>query len=119
MSSLVSILTRFYSLSAKTESHYRIQTYTIATMDDEARQALANMKMPRRPINFVPAKEGEILKLGHITCRIMEDGSRTGLPTLESSIRTILTKRRQPHRQRRIHPPTQHRRPTRTLARNA
>lgn len=47
-------------------------------MDDEARQALANMKMPRRPINFVPAKEGEILKLGHITCRIMEDGSRTG-----------------------------------------
>jgi mannose-6-phosphate isomerase-like protein (cupin superfamily) len=48
-------------------------------MDDEARQALANMKMPRRPINFVPAKEGEILKLGHITCRIMEDGSRTGM----------------------------------------
>lgn len=47
-------------------------------MDDEARQALAHMKMPRRPINFVPAKEGEILKLGHITCRIMEDGSRTG-----------------------------------------
>ncbi|KAF2622467.1 RmlC-like cupin [Macroventuria anomochaeta] len=38
------------------------------------------MKMPRRPINFVPAKEGEILKLGHITCRIMEDGSRTGTP---------------------------------------
>lgn len=47
-------------------------------MDDEARQALANMKMPRRPINFVSAKSGEILKLGHITCRIMEDGSRTG-----------------------------------------
>ncbi|KAF2641917.1 RmlC-like cupin [Massarina eburnea CBS 473.64] len=35
------------------------------------------MAMPRRPINFVPAKEGEILELGHITCRIMEDGSRT------------------------------------------
>lgn len=46
-------------------------------MDDEARQALANMAMPRRPINFVPAKSGEILKLGHVTCRIMEDGSRT------------------------------------------
>ncbi|KAK3209231.1 hypothetical protein GRF29_69g1160552 [Pseudopithomyces chartarum] len=46
-------------------------------MDDEARQALASMAMPRRPINFVPAKEGEILKLGHLTCRIMEDGSRT------------------------------------------
>ena len=47
-------------------------------MDDEARQALATMKMPRRPINFVSATSGEILKLGHITCRIMEDGSRTG-----------------------------------------
>lgn len=47
-------------------------------MDDEARQALASMKMPRRPINYVPAKGGEILKLGHITCRVMEDGSRTG-----------------------------------------
>jgi mannose-6-phosphate isomerase-like protein (cupin superfamily) len=46
-------------------------------MDDEARQALASMKMPRRPINFVPATSGEILKLGHITCRVMEDGSRT------------------------------------------
>ncbi|KAF2442749.1 RmlC-like cupin [Karstenula rhodostoma CBS 690.94] len=46
-------------------------------MDDEARQALAKMDMPRRPINFVPAKSGEILKLGHITCRVMEDGSRT------------------------------------------
>ncbi|KAF2124891.1 RmlC-like cupin [Dothidotthia symphoricarpi CBS 119687] len=46
-------------------------------MDDEARQALASMKMPRRPINFVSATSGEILKLGHITCRIMEDGSRT------------------------------------------
>ncbi|KAH6390005.1 hypothetical protein HBI60_183940 [Parastagonospora nodorum] len=46
-------------------------------MDDEARQALANMEMPRRPINFVPSTSGEILKLGHITCRIMEDGSRT------------------------------------------
>jgi hypothetical protein len=46
-------------------------------MDDEARQALASMAMPTRPINFVPAKSGEILKLGHTTCRIMEDGSRT------------------------------------------
>ncbi|KAH7407050.1 hypothetical protein DE146DRAFT_676312 [Phaeosphaeria sp. MPI-PUGE-AT-0046c] len=35
------------------------------------------MDMPRRPVNFVSAKSGEILKLGHITCRILEDGSRT------------------------------------------
>lgn len=47
-------------------------------MDDEARQALANMEMPRRPVNFVPAKSGEILKIGQLTCRIMEDGSHTG-----------------------------------------
>jgi mannose-6-phosphate isomerase-like protein (cupin superfamily) len=47
-------------------------------MDDEAQQAVAGMAMPRRPINFVPAKAGEVLKLGHITIRILEDGSRTG-----------------------------------------
>ncbi|KAF7553477.1 hypothetical protein G7Z17_g3600 [Cylindrodendrum hubeiense] len=29
------------------------------------------------PVNFVPAKNGEILKLGLITCRVLEDGSRT------------------------------------------
>ena len=46
-------------------------------MDDEARQAIASMPMPNRPINYVPAQAGEILKLGHVTCRILEDGSRT------------------------------------------
>ena len=46
-------------------------------MDEEARLALSDMTTPNRPINFVSAKSGEILKLGHITCRIMEDGSRT------------------------------------------
>jgi len=35
------------------------------------------METPRVPINFVPAKAGEVLKLGTITIRIMEDGSRT------------------------------------------
>ena len=31
------------------------------------------------PANFVPAKEGEIINLGRgVTCRILEDGSRTG-----------------------------------------
>lgn len=49
-------------------------------MDDDARQALASMAMPKRPVNFVSAKSGEILKLGHITCRVLEDGSRTGTP---------------------------------------
>jgi mannose-6-phosphate isomerase-like protein (cupin superfamily) len=46
-------------------------------MDDEAKQALASMEMPRVPINFVSAKAGEVLKFGQIVCRILEDGSRT------------------------------------------
>jgi mannose-6-phosphate isomerase-like protein (cupin superfamily) len=60
-------------------------------MDDEARQALATMEMPRRSINFVPATAGEILKLGHITCRIMEDGSRTGaFSTIEHCVDLLM-----------------------------
>lgn len=35
------------------------------------------METPSVPINFVPAKAGEVLQLGTITIRIMEDGSRT------------------------------------------
>lgn len=30
------------------------------------------------PVNFVPAKAGDVIKLGLITCRVLEDGSRTG-----------------------------------------
>jgi len=33
--------------------------------------------MPTVPVSFVPAKAGEIIKLGPITCRVLEDGSRT------------------------------------------
>lgn len=36
------------------------------------------IKIPDRPLNFVPAKAGETIYLGQITCRILEDGSRTG-----------------------------------------
>lgn len=36
------------------------------------------METPTVPINFVPATAGETFKLGTITIRIMEDGSRTG-----------------------------------------
>ena len=36
------------------------------------------IKIPDRPLNFVPAKAGETIHLGQITCRILEDGSRTG-----------------------------------------
>lgn len=46
-------------------------------MDNETREVLSKMDMPRVPITFVPAKAGEVLKLGHITCRVMEDGSNT------------------------------------------
>ena len=37
------------------------------------------METPSVPINFVKVKEGETFKVGTITIRIMEDGSRTGL----------------------------------------
>ncbi|WPH03426.1 Hypothetical protein R9X50_00630600 [Acrodontium crateriforme] len=33
--------------------------------------------IPEVPINFVPAQAGEVIKLGPLTCRIMEDGSKT------------------------------------------
>jgi hypothetical protein len=36
------------------------------------------METPNVPLNFVPAKQGEVLHLGTIIIRIMEDGSRTG-----------------------------------------
>lgn len=35
------------------------------------------METPAVPINFVPVSAGETFKLGTITIRIMEDGSRT------------------------------------------
>ncbi|KAF2231951.1 RmlC-like cupin [Viridothelium virens] len=35
------------------------------------------LPVPDVPLNFVPAKEGEVLKIGPMTLRIMEDGSRT------------------------------------------
>ena len=34
--------------------------------------------IPEVPLNFVPVKEGEVIQLGPLTCRILEDGSRTG-----------------------------------------
>jgi hypothetical protein len=46
------------------------------------------IKIPDRPLNFVPAKAGETIHLGQITCRILEDGSRTGtLSTIPCSKR--------------------------------
>jgi hypothetical protein len=42
-------------------------------------------EMPTVPVNFVPAKAGEIIKLGAITCRVMEDGSRSGELQLQTA----------------------------------
>lgn len=39
--------------------------------------------MPTVPVNFVPAKGGEVISLGGITLRVMEDGSRTGIGRLD------------------------------------
>ena len=35
------------------------------------------LEVPQGHVNFVPAKEGETFKIGPMTIRIMEDGSRT------------------------------------------
>ncbi|OAP58080.1 hypothetical protein AYL99_07170 [Fonsecaea erecta] len=44
------------------------------------------METPTVPINFVPAKAGETFKVGTITIRIMEDGSRTGSLSLFATV---------------------------------
>ena len=36
------------------------------------------VKTPNVPITFVQAKEGEVIALGSVKLRVMEDGSRTG-----------------------------------------
>jgi len=40
--------------------------------------------IPEVPLSFVPAKAGEVLHLGPLTCRIMEDGSKTGRSSPEA-----------------------------------
>jgi hypothetical protein len=73
------------------------------------------METPSVPLNFVPAKEGEVLHLGTIVIRIMEDGSRTGTVLFSSSEYHVPDMTiRQPHRLRRVHRPTQDLRPTTT-----
>uniref|UniRef100_A0A8H7MYF6 Cupin type-2 domain-containing protein n=1 Tax=Bionectria ochroleuca TaxID=29856 RepID=A0A8H7MYF6_BIOOC len=44
-------------------------------MDEEA--AIKALSMPDRPISFVPTRAGEIIRIGPVVCRIMEDGSNT------------------------------------------
>jgi hypothetical protein len=73
------------------------------------------METPSVPLNFVPAKEGEVLHLGTIIIRIMEDGSRTGKALFSPSEYHLFDMTiRQPHRLRRVHRPTQDPRPTAT-----
>jgi hypothetical protein len=55
---------------------------------DEAMDAIIKSRqVPDVAVHFVPAKAGEIIKLGPITCRVLEDGSRTGavVSSIESS----------------------------------
>ncbi len=44
------------------------------------------MDTPNVPLNFVPAKAGDVLSLGKITIRIMEDGSRTGTTIFRAAL---------------------------------
>ena len=78
--------------------------------------------IPDRPLNFVPAKAGEVIHLGQITCRILEDGSRTGRnshPCIPTYRQSTHHDNRQPPRYLRTHPPPQNPRPPTPLARNA
>jgi hypothetical protein len=80
------------------------------------------IKIPDRPVNFVPAKAGETIYLGQITCRILEDGSNTGMFTGHSTPQPSTNNhppQRQPPRHRRTNPPPQNPRPPSPLARNA
>jgi hypothetical protein len=47
-------------------------------MDEAMEAIMKSRQIPEVPVNFVPATAGEIIKLGPITCRVLEDGSRTG-----------------------------------------
>lgn len=54
---------------------------------------------PQVPIHFVPATVGETFKLGTLTIRIMEDGSRTGMQDNKTHSQHPLNLfRRQSHR---------------------
>lgn len=44
------------------------------------------MDIPDRPVHFVPAKAGEVLKLGTMRLRVMEDGSNTGTKSIPSPV---------------------------------
>lgn len=46
-------------------------------MGEEA--ATKALSMPDRPISFIPTKAGEVIRIGPVICRIMEDGSNTGM----------------------------------------
>lgn len=55
------------------------QTSTIEPIDDDVELGPGReIPTDNTPVNFVPAKAGDIIKLGLITCRVLEDGSRTG-----------------------------------------
>lgn len=47
---------------------------------------MAEKEMPTVNCNFVPAKAGDIIKLGPITCRVLEDGSRTGKAEIQRQL---------------------------------
>lgn len=56
-------------------SYERSHPLDMATQENPPTDLLPT---PQVAINFVPAKAGEIIKLGASTIRIMEDGSHTG-----------------------------------------
>lgn len=45
------------------------------------------MEVPNRPVSFVPSHVGDVITLGTMKLRIMEDGSNTGMSTLQTLVK--------------------------------
>lgn len=45
----------------------------------ETDKILPTMEVPNRPLSFVPAKAGDIIAIGSMKLRVMEDGSNTDM----------------------------------------
>jgi hypothetical protein len=89
-------------------------------MDEAMDAIIRSRQVPDVPVNFVPAKGGDIIKLGPITCRVLEDGSRTGIKAYTDiqllNIKTLIQTLRQSHRSCRVHTASSNQRTTGALA---
>lgn len=77
------------------------------------------MEIPNRPVSFVPCKAGDVITLGGMKLRVMEDGSNTGEIVLfrwRVRLGLVLMEHRHASELLRGHCPPQHKRTPATLA---